>query len=67
MPGGRSPRLSTGIARDEGGRSSASLEFGRLTAAAAPQSGETTLQIVTPPLANTAGYDRLGGKEVNHA
>ena len=41
--------------------------LGRLTAPAAPQSAETALQIVTPPLANTARYDGLRGQEVDHA
>ena len=33
--------------------------LGRLTAAAAPESAQTTLQVSTPPLADTARYDRL--------
>ena len=41
--------------------------LGRLTAPAAPQSAQTALQIVTPPLANTARYDGLRGQEVDHA
>ncbi|MCY1228076.1 hypothetical protein D9M72_403720 [compost metagenome] len=41
--------------------------LGRLTAPATPQSAETALQIVTPPLANTARYDSLRGQEVDHA
>jgi hypothetical protein len=41
--------------------------LGRLTAPATPQSAETALQIVTPPLANTARYDGLRGQEVDHA
>jgi hypothetical protein len=42
--------------------------LGRLNApSAAPLSAETVLQVVTPPLANTARYDRLRGQEVDHA
>jgi len=41
--------------------------LGRLTAPATPQSAQTALQIVTPPLANTARYDGLRGQEVGHA
>jgi hypothetical protein len=41
--------------------------LGRRTAPAAPQSAQTALQIVTPPLANTARYDGLRGQEVDHA
>ncbi len=33
--------------------------LGRLSAARAPQSVATTLQVATPPLANTARYDSL--------
>ena len=33
--------------------------LGRLNATAAPQSAATTLQVATPPLANTARYDSL--------
>ncbi|GAB2472316.1 hypothetical protein GCM10027082_24790 [Comamonas humi] len=39
----------------------------RLSAPAAPHSAETGLQVVTPPLANTARYDSLRGQEVDHA
>ena len=40
--------------------------LGRLTAPAAPPLGaETALQVATPPLANTARYDRLRGQEVD--
>ena len=41
--------------------------LGRLNAPAAPLSAETALQVVTPPLANTARYDSLRGQEVGHA
>ena len=42
--------------------------LGRLNApSAAPLSAETALQVATPPLANTARYDRLRGQEVDHA
>ena len=42
--------------------------LGRLNApSAAPLSAETALQVATPPLANTARYDRLRGQEVGHA
>ena len=33
--------------------------LGRLNAVPVPQNAETTLQAVTPPLANTARYDSL--------
>jgi len=33
--------------------------LGRLNAAPTPQSAATTLQVTTPPLANTARYDSL--------
>ncbi len=39
----------------------------RLAAPAAPASAQTSLQVATPPLANTARYDRLRGQEVDHA
>jgi hypothetical protein len=49
--------------------------LGRLNAAKAPESAQTTLQVSTPPLADTARYDRLRGpgdtpsdaQEVDHA
>ena len=49
--------------------------LGRLNAAPIPQNAETTLQTVTPPLANTARYDSLrlqgdtrdGALEADHA
>ncbi len=41
--------------------------LGRLNAPAAPPSAETALQVDTPPLADTARYDRLRGQEVDHA
>ena len=41
--------------------------LGRLNAPAAPLSAETALQVATPPLADTARYDRLRGQEVDHA
>ena len=45
--------------------------LGRLNAPAAPPSAETTLQVETPPQADTARYDRLRGQqrdqEVGHA
>ena len=41
--------------------------LGRLNAPAAPLSAKTALQVVTPPLANTARYDSLRGQEVGHA
>ena len=41
--------------------------LGRLNAKAAPASAQTALQVTTPPLANTARYDRLRGQEVDHA
>ena len=41
--------------------------LGRLNAPAAPLSAETSLQVTTPPLANTARYDSLRGQEVGHA
>ncbi|MGB3071298.1 MULTISPECIES: IS21 family transposase [Comamonadaceae] len=46
--------------------------LGRLNApVAAPQGAETALKVATPPLANTARYDRLrgreAGQEVDHA
>ena len=34
----------------------------RLNAAPAPQNAATTLQVATPPLANTARYDSLRGQ-----
>ncbi len=39
----------------------------RLAEPAAPASAQTSLQVATPPLANTARYDRLRGQEVDHA
>ena len=33
--------------------------LGRLNAVAAPESAQTTLRVSTPPLADTARYDRL--------
>ena len=45
--------------------------LGRLNALPAPENAVTSLQIVTPPLANTARYDRLraagDAEEVDHA
>lgn len=45
--------------------------LGRLNAAPAPQNAATTLQVATPPLANTARYDSLrasdSAQEVGHA
>jgi transposase len=41
--------------------------LGRLNAPAVPVNAETALQVATPPLADTARYDRLRGPEVNHA
>ena len=45
--------------------------LGRLNAGPAPQSVETALQILEPPLANTARYDSLlvqdSAEEVGHA
>jgi hypothetical protein len=43
----------------------------RLTATPAPENAETTLQAATPPLADTARYDRLReqnlAEEIGHA
>ena len=41
--------------------------LGRLNATAAPQSAATTLQVVTPPLANTARYDSLRADAADNA
>jgi hypothetical protein len=45
--------------------------LGRLTAAPVPESAATTLQVTTPPLANTARYDSLrevdSAEEIDHA
>lgn len=49
--------------------------LGRLNATPAPESATTSLQVSTPPLADTARYDRLRGpgeaqdnaEEVDHA
>lgn len=45
--------------------------LGRLNAAPTPQNAATTLQVATPPLANTARYDSLratvAAEEVDHA
>ena len=45
--------------------------LGRLNAAPAPQNAATTLQVATPPLANTARYDSLratdAAEELDHA
>ncbi len=44
--------------------------LGRLNAAPAPQNAATTLQVMTPPLANTARYDSLRAgspEEADHA
>ena len=40
--------------------------LGRLSAAPTPQNAETTLQTVTPPLANTARYDSLRAQGNEH-
>ena len=40
--------------------------LGRLNAAPVPQNAETTLQTVTPPLANTARYDSLRAQGNKH-
>ena len=39
----------------------------RLAEPAVPASAQTALQVATPPLANTARYDRLRDQEVDHA
>ena len=41
--------------------------LGRLNATAAPQSAATTLQVATPPLANTARYDSLRADAADNA
>ncbi len=41
--------------------------LGRLNAPAVPLNAETALQVVTPPLANTARYDSLRAQEVGYA
>ena len=45
--------------------------LGRLNAVPAPENAATTLQVATPPLANTARYDSLrvtdGAEEIDHA
>ena len=44
--------------------------LGRLNAAPVPQNAATTLQVATPPLANTARYDSLradSAEEADHA
>ena len=45
--------------------------LGRLNASPAPENAATTLQVTTPPLANTARYDSLratdGAEEIDHA
>ena len=41
--------------------------LGRLNAPAVPLNAETALQVVTPPLANTARYDSLRAQEGGYA